>query len=206
MTDRFADMTKVPREPAARMLANANTTLETPIEAPASAPPEVVLAELQEKGALIDTLRLLSILLPARERVWWACMAARDLIGEDAAKIPPSLAAAEAWVFKPTEENRQAARATLDVADVDDDTVHCATCVLYADGTLGPGELKEYEAPAGASEINAFAMNVIALKEHSDRMEEYGQMLIDRAVDIARGGNGRVDSGASEQDKGMKDT
>jgi len=200
MTDRFADMTKVPQQPAARMLANANAKLETDIDAPASAPADVVLAELQDKGALIDTLRLLSVLLPARERVWWACMAARDIIGEDADNMTPSLAAAEKWVFKPTEDNREAARATLELADVDDDTIHCATSVLYADGTLGPGDLADYEAPAGASEINAFAMNIIALKEHSDKMQEYGQMLIERAVDIARGGNGRVQGDAAELD------
>ncbi len=193
MSERFSNLTKVPKEPAARLLANTNTRLTTPISAPASAMPEVVLAELDEKGATVDMLHLLAILLPARERVWWACLAARDCVGPKSENDPPSLAAAEAWVFKPTDENREAARATLDHAEVNDDTVNCALSVLYSDGTLGAGDLSQHQAPAGASEVAAFAMNVIALRENSDKFEEHGQLLVDRALDIARGGNGNVE-------------
>ena len=195
MSDRFKNLVKIPDEPATKMLARANVLLKTPIEAPASAPAETVLAELSEKGAMIDLLLLLSVLLPPRERVWWACLAARDYIGPKSDKDPPSLATSEDWVFNPTEENRNAARITLDHAYVDDDTVNCAISVLYADGTLGPGDLAQYPAPAGAAEAAAFAMNMVALGELSDRFEEHGQLLIDRALDIARGGNGQVETG-----------
>lgn len=192
MSERFKDMVKAAKEPAAKLLSHTNTRLKTNIESPVSAPPEVVLAELDSKGAMIDLLRLLAIVLPPRERVWWACLAARDIVGEGPEGETPSLKTSEAWVFRPTEENKEAARATIDHAYIDDDTVHCAVSVLYADGTLGPGDLANYPAPAGAAESAAFAMNVVALGEHSDKYEEYGQMLIDRAVDIARGGNGKV--------------
>lgn len=194
MGKRFTEMVKVPKEPVAKTLSLANTRLETPITAPVAALPDVVLAELDEKGAMIDIIRLLSIVLPARERVWWACMAARDYIGPKSDKDPKSLAASEDWVFKPTEENRERARLSMDDAYIDDDTVNIAMAVLYSDGTLGPADLAEYPAPAGAAETCAFAMNIVALDKNSDRFEEYGQMLIDRAVDIARGGNGKMES------------
>lgn len=202
MSKRFEKMVKVPREPAAKMLAHSNTRLKTRIDSPASAPVEVLLAELDQKGALIDMLRVMSVVLPGRERVWWACLAARDIIGPAPDNTTPSLAASEAWVLKPTQENREKARATLDTAYIDDDTVHCANAVLYSDGTLGPGELSHYPAPAGAAEISAFGMNAVALREHSDRFEEYGQLLIDRAVDIARGGNGRLALPEREKEEG----
>jgi Family of unknown function (DUF6931) len=192
MRDRFKDLIKIPDDPAAKMLARANTLLKTPIAAPASASAAVVLTELAEKGAMIDLLRLLAILLPPRERVWWACLAARDYIGPKSDKDPPPLAASEAWVFDPTDENRIIASDSLDHAYVDDDTVNCAISVLYADGTLGPGDLAQYPAPVGAAEAAAFAMNMVALGELSDRFEEHGQVLIDRALDIARGGNGQI--------------
>lgn len=196
MTDaaeRFANLKKVPRQPAARLLALANAKLSTPVAAPASAPIEAVLAELAEKDALVDMLRLLSVALPARERVWWSCLAARDVIGAGA-EPPPPLKAAEAWVFKPTEEMREAAQAALELAEVDDDTVHCATGVLYCDGTLGPGPMAEHAAPPGAAEICAFAMNVIALGQRPEEFPTFGQLLVERALDIARGGNGRVEA------------
>ena len=193
MSERFKDTTKVPQEPAAKLLALTNTRLETPITSPVAALPEVVLAELDEKGAMFDVLRLLSIALPARERVWWACLAARDYIGPKSDKDPKSLTASEDWVFKPTPENRERARLSMDEAYIDDETVNIAMSVMYSDGTMGPADLAHYPAPAGAAETCAFIMNIVALDKNSDRFEEYGQFLIDRAVDIARGGNGRIE-------------
>ena len=201
MTDRFENLTKLRPEPAAKQLAQANILIRTPLQSPASAPPRQVLAELEGKKAWLDMLLLLSVLLPPRERVWWACLAARDYLGPKSEDDPASLSASEAWVFEPSEENREAARRSLDNAYVDDDTVHCATAVLYCDGTLGPGDLAQYPAPAGASEWSCYAMNVVALGKLSDRFEEHRQLLIDRALDIARGGNGRI-AAAAEQVEG----
>lgn len=193
VAERFTGLKKVPRQPAARLLALANVKLGTVLEAPASAPVETVLAELEQRGATVDLLRLMSVALPPRERVWWACLAARDTLDPGAA-VPAPLVAAEAWVFSPTEENRVAAQAALAVADVEDDTVHCATGVLYNDDTLGPGDLAQHPAPPGAAALCAFAMNVIALGARPEGIEAVGRILLDRALDIARGGSGRVDA------------
>ncbi|MEX0317050.1 MULTISPECIES: hypothetical protein [unclassified Ruegeria] len=190
MSKRFENMTKIPQEPAARLLSEANTKLATKLEAPASAMPDAVLAELDEKGEIVDMLRLMSVLLPSRERVWWACLAARDFIGPAPENNTAALAAAEAWVFKPSDENREKASIAIDQADMDDETAKCAMSALYADGKLGVGDLEHQPAPPGASEVMAFAVNIIALGEHEGDFEGYAQMLIDRAVNIARGGNG----------------
>lgn len=198
MKNRFEKLTKLRPEPAAKQLALANIMLKTQLTSPASAPPETVLAELADKKAWQDVLLLMSVLLPPRERVWWACLAARDYIGKKSDNDPLPLLTSEAWVFQPTDENREAARQSLDNAYIDDDTVHCATAVLYSDGTLGPGDLAQYPAPAGASEWSAYAMNVVALGELSDKFEIHTQLLIDRALDIARGGNGRVERPAEQ--------
>jgi Family of unknown function (DUF6931) len=192
MKQKFMGLEKFPKDPVAKLLSRANVVLKTPLTSPPTALAGVVLEELEEKGAMVDLLRLLAILLPPRERVWWACMAARDYIGPRSDKDPPSLVASETWVFNPSDENRDAARNSMDHAYVDDDTVNCALAVLYADGTLGPGDLAQYPAPAGASETAAFAMNMVALGELSDKFEEHGKLLIDRALDIGRGGNGKV--------------
>ena len=88
MSDKFQGLVKLPRDPVAKLLARCNVILKTRLDAPASAPAEVVLAELHQKRALVDLLRLLAILLPPRERVWWACMAARDYIGPRSERGP----------------------------------------------------------------------------------------------------------------------
>jgi hypothetical protein len=196
MSTRFENLKKIPPEPAAKLLANANTKLQTKLAAPASAPVPAVLKELEEKAAKIDILRLLSVAIPAREATWWACLAARDLIGgPDVKPVPPPLASAERWVFKPTQENRQLARAAFESAEMDDDTAYCAMAALYADGTLGPGEMNQHPAPPNGVSAAVFAMNLIAMRANVERMQVYLDILIDRGLDIARGGNGRAEAG-----------
>lgn len=205
MTQRFADLKKVPKEPAARLLAGANARLKTPLKAPVAAPVSVVLAELEEAGAWIDMLRLLSVALPPRERVWWACLAGRDVVereatGRDATgttRPSPPLAAAEAWVFKPTDAARDAARAAAEAAEPDDDTTLCATAVIFFDGTLGTGALAQQPAPPGVAQAAAFGMNLISLGLEGQDFAATANRLIDRALDIARGGNGRGGSAAT---------
>jgi hypothetical protein len=201
MSKRFENLKKIPPEPAARMLAMANTKLQTPISAPASAPVDVVFGELEQKAAQIDIMRLLSVALPPREATWWACLAARDLIGEDAKTVPVPLACAERWVFKPTEENRIAARDAFETAEMDDDTTFCAMAALYADGTLGPGDMNDAPAPPNGVAAAVLAMNMIAARSRAETFKTYVDILIDRGLDIARGGNGRVAAGQGEQVK-----
>jgi len=197
MNTRFDNLKKVPAEPAAKLLANANTKLQTKLAAPVSAAVGTVLKELEEKAAKIDILRLLSVAIPPREATWWACLAARDLIGgPDVKPVPPPLACAERWVFKPTQENRQAARVAFEGAEMDDDTAYCAMAALYADGTLGPGDMNQHPAPPNGVSAAVLAMNMIAMRANVNRMQIYLDILIDRGLDIARGGNGKAEAGA----------
>lgn len=192
MSERFKGLTKLPKEPVAKLLSAANIKLKTELDAPANAQADVVLAELEAKEAWADVLMVFSALLPGRERVWWSCLAARDIVGPASDSDPMPLKAAEAWVRKPDDENWERVSTALTHAAVMDDTKNCATSALYADGYLGPGDLKQHAAPPGASEVSALAMNIVALSARSDTFHQHMQLLIDRAVDIARGGNGRV--------------
>lgn len=191
MSARFANLKKVPNQPAVRLLAMANAKLDTKLTSPANASVEVVLNELDQAGATLDMLRLMSVALPARERVWWSCLAARDVIGPNPEVVPASLLAAEQWVRKPSDEARDAARQAAEIADIDDDTVFCATAVVFCDDTLGTGDLAQYPAPAGAAQTAAFSMNVFAMSAGADLVATTNY-LVDRAADIARGGNGNI--------------
>ena len=194
MDDRFKNLRKLPADPAARLLAQANVKLETKLAAPASASVAVVLAELDAKDAVLDMLQLMAVALPGREATWWACLAARDIVGTDAKAVPPALAAAEAWVFKPSEENRAKARTALDAAEIGDDTAFCAMAAIYSAGTLGPGELADFPAPPGGVAAAVLAMNMMSTKANARQAQAHMRMLLERGLDIARGGNGRVAS------------
>lgn len=192
MADRFSELKKLPKQPARRLLALANMKLDTDLSAPAASSTEEVLRELDGAGAPLDMLRLIAASLPPREAIWWACLAAEDIVPEGAA-APAPLARARDWVFKPTEETREAARATLDMAEPEDDTALCAQAVAMADGTLGPGDLAQYEAPPGAVQTLVFGMNLVSMgRAEAEAFEDRIATLIERGLDIARGGNGRL--------------
>jgi hypothetical protein len=192
MSGRFADLKKIPNQPARRLLALSNTRLAHPVQSPASAPVSVVLEELDAAGAWVDMLRLFSAALPAREAIWWSCLAGRDIVGTDAADPPRTLTTSEAWVRKPDDAARNAARQAAELADVDDPTQLCATAVSFCDGKLGTGDLAHLDAPPGGVAAAVFGMNLMAVAEAGEAFEAHRTLLIDRAIDIARGGNGRI--------------
>ena len=192
MTKRFADLKKIHQAPAAKLLAEANTKLETKLDLPASASVEKVLIALEEADAGLDMIKLLSFALPPREGAWWACLAARDIIGEDQERTN-CMATAEAWVFKPSDETREAARHAAEIADADDETNLCAVAVAMCDGKLGVGEMQNYDAPPGASGMAVYGQCMLALGHAGDDFEDHAQFLIERALDIARGGSGKVE-------------
>lgn len=189
MASRFADMKKIPDQPAARLMADGQIKLQTPLDSPASASVQTVLEELEAKKEWIDMMRLLGSVLPAREAVWWACVAARDLFGKG--KETPCLKASEAWVFDPSDDNRAKVKEALDAVEMDDDTELVATAAYYAPGNMGLDELADFEAPPGAVSACAIGMNGKTLDVAEDPVQQLN-WIIDRAVDIARGGNGQV--------------
>lgn len=191
MKFEFKNLTKIPNEPAARMLAMCGAKLQSQPKLPASASVTDTLQALQADGEFLDILHMLAVALPAREAVWWACLAARDLVGHQCYAPPLPLAAAERWVFRPDAENREAARQAMELADIDDDTVYCAMAAAYADGKLGEGTLANLEVPPNSVSASVLCMNMKSLSKMSDAFELHVEMLIARALDIAAGGNGK---------------
>lgn len=195
--DRFKGLKKLPEETARVVLARNRVTLKTTLESrPAATVPEV-LAELEEKGAVQDMLQLLAHALPAREAVWWSCLAARDICPADAeGALPACLTTAEAWVFRPGDETRMTARKAMEDARPGDKTKLCAMAVAFCDGKLGPGDLQRYDGPPGACGNAVFGVVVKSYVADKKRIPEQGQLLLARALDIARGGNGKVAAAA----------
>jgi len=189
MSKRFEGLKKIPDQPAARLLAAANAKLKVKLDTPASASVQTVLEALDEADAPVDILRLLSVSLPPRECVWWACIAARDVLGPDGKSL--CLSAAEAWVFEPSVENRERLRLVLENESAGDDTAPCATAAYYGPGNLGEGDMAEIAAPVGVVSACCFGMNLKILKVGPPPARCF-EVAIDRALDIARGGNGKV--------------
>ena len=109
-------------------------------------------------------------------------------------------------MFKPEDRNLVAVRRALDAAGPDEPTNYCGNAALTWDGKLGPEELHGMDSPPGASETYALVMNVHAMCLDPTLPETRAGLLIERALDIARGGQGDVAAGAGGADgKGAGD-
>jgi hypothetical protein len=196
---RFEGLKKLPDRPAAEVLKDAKLELEVELQSPPEAPVRDVLMELHRRELYPEAVQLLSQSLPRREAVWWTCLAAREMVGFDTPReeVPRCLAAAEAWVFRPGDETREGAFAAMQEALPSDDTALCATAAVYAKGTFGPDDLDEAELAPGVFGHIVFGMVMTAWGEAPDEdIEARAVRLIDRALDIARGGNGRLEEAA----------
>jgi hypothetical protein len=75
---------------------------------PTDEPPVVFLNRLAAQGKCDQAIEVCAYLLPRREAVWWGCASLRTFLGGGLGDAS-GLAAAEAWVRDPSEENRQIA-------------------------------------------------------------------------------------------------
>ena len=151
--------------------------------------PQAYLGRLREHELLADAVRFLAYGLPKREAVWWACVALRRLAGgELPAADEEAVAAAEAWVFKPTQKACETAGALAEQAG------HATPAALAAAGAYWAGESI---APPGAPKVppaedltaTAVANALILAATQSaggDPKAAFGQIL-DRGVQVAQG-------------------
>jgi len=193
MAHRYAELTKMPQQPPSRLFAVVEIDDPEEIEAPASADTEFVLRELDAKDDFLPMIMILAVALPAREAVWWGCLAARDYLKAKPKFKDTCIKAAEAWVFDPKEETLEALEVVLAAASPKDKTSLCALAALHASGSLGTGEKVEFQVPVASVVLSVFGINMLAWGEAEDQ-EQHLQMLIERGLDIARGGNGHVET------------
>jgi hypothetical protein len=104
--------------------------------APTDEPPIAFLKRLAAEGRPDHANAVCAYLLPRREAVWWGCESARTLLGDRSRSETTELAAAEAWVREPTEENRRAALDVGTKADTNQPMTWLALAAGWSSGTL----------------------------------------------------------------------
>jgi hypothetical protein len=152
---------------------------------------------LMAAGLQRDAVALMAQALPKREAVWWACLAARTLVAADTA--PPvigALDAAEAWVFQPTDERRRAAMERAQATKFDHPGVWAAVGAFWSGGSMAPPNLP---AVPPADHLTGVAVGgavtLAAVTREPERAPEKFDLFLRQAIDIARGGNGRLKAG-----------
>jgi hypothetical protein len=190
-------------EPAQRCaLGEAARSLLDPRASPAD-----FLDRLMESGHLADAVRFLAQALPAREAVWWSCLAARlaqrDADAQVTGEVQAAQRAAESWVFQPSEDNRRRAHASAEATDYQSPASWAAMAAFWSGGSMAPPSAPAVPVPAGLVGQAVCAAVILAAVQHRPeqapaRLAE----LLEDGLDIARGGNGRRRAGPERAQAG----
>ena len=144
----------------------------------------------------IDAVRVMAQTLPRREAAWWACLNARASLDDDAPEQSTRiLEAAEAWVFKPSDELGRKAFDLAEAAGFDTAESYAALAVFWACDNMAPPETEAVIEPdetlSGVAAAAAIILAVSKLKSPQEATAWYERAMM-QALDIARGGSGRL--------------
>jgi len=143
---------------------------------------------LIEKGEFEDAVRFIAHALPKREAVWWAWYCARRVAGAEAPpKIKTSLAATEKWIVQPNDENRRAAMAAAQEADLGSPAGCAGLGAFFSGGSLAPpnapqnppGEFMTAKAVAGA-------VMLAAISTEPEKAPEKYKAFLAQAIEVTR--------------------
>jgi hypothetical protein len=152
------------------------------------------LQQLLEQKLYPDAVRFLAHALPKREATWWACLCARKGLNEKTPAIEiKAIELAEAWVYKPIEENR---RLTLPAAEATAYKTAASWTAMAAfwsgddispipQAVIPPDEKLYAKAVIGA-------VMLAATQGEGGKVNENYQLFLQQGINIASGGDGRA--------------
>lgn len=155
--------------------------------------PDALVRDLAGAQLWSDAVKLAARTLPPRESVWWACVCARQMasIADNPAEIS-ALQAAEEWVYKPIDDNRNKA---FELAQASDPCLAgglSAFAATFNDSTLplADGTESELDKVVFSSMVSGAVM-MSAGDEGPAQMQQRFKYFLRSAEDIANGGDGR---------------
>lgn len=156
--------------------------------------PEAYIAALSDARKWADAVNVMVSALPAREAIWWVCLCAKEmqLLKRNEAEAL-ALKAAEAWAFKPNEENRLNAFQQAQKSDNPSAGTLACMAVVFSGGNLetGDGQAIEFDASKFAGIASAVVLIAAGEKKGADNAEAMKQFLL-RGQNIACGGSGKI--------------
>lgn len=158
--------------------------------------PQAFLAQLLDLQLYTDAVRFLARALPKREATWWACICTRHVIQQgDSSAMSDVLETAEKWAYEPTEEYRRAAHAAALSTRFDHPACWAAMAAFWSEGSMAPPNVPVVP-PADnlTGKAVAGAIMLAAVQNNPDKAMETYRTFIRQGIDIAEGGNGRINT------------
>ena len=155
--------------------------------------PAQFVQSLIDKTLYTDTIMFLAAGLSKRESTWWACLCARSVLTDKSSDADAeAIALAEAWVYKPTQENCRLTLAAAEVTGFKTAAGWSAMAAFWSGENISPVEDAVVPPPADLTgkAVNG-AVLLAAVQADPKKVTEYQQLFINIAIDIASGGDGR---------------
>jgi hypothetical protein len=154
--------------------------------------PHEFLGLLIGDGRFFEAMRFLAHALPKRESVWWACQCARSTFKETITQAAAaSIAAAEAWVYRPTEENRAKAAAVVKaLKKIDSNTAWAAAAASWSSAPPPPGAQAAPTPTQMPNELTGRAVTVSltlsAVALGTTKLQDTLQLFVEKGLELAR--------------------
>jgi hypothetical protein len=177
--------------------------------------PQGYLALLVDARLVGDAVRFLAFTLPIREGVWWACVVAHSNLAEPTATQSLALERTANWVYEPNDTNRRSCMEAAESSNLEGAPAYAALAAFWSGGSMAPENMPEAlpDPKLGPIGVGASVLLSIASGDAAHQNTRF-EKAIERGVDIANGGNGRLDgdrpirmqpsSQASEQTAGHR--
>jgi len=155
--------------------------------------PAQYVQQLIDKALYTDAIMFLAAGLAKRESTWWACLCARSTLSD---KSPDSdvkaIALAEAWVYKPTQENCRLTLSAAEATGFKSAAGWSAMAAFWSGDNISPVDSAVVPPP---NDLTGKAVNgavlLAAAQAEPAKIVEYQQLFINQGIDIANGGDGR---------------
>ncbi len=156
--------------------------------------PAEFLQQLLDNELYPDAVRFLATALPKREATWWACQCARNNLKDTpSAADVKAIELAEAWVYKPVDENRLPTMSSATETKFNTAAGWAAIAAFWSGGNISP-VLNSTVEPAEDLFAKAVvgAVMLAAVQDDANKIKFNYQVLLKKGIDIACGGTGKL--------------
>lgn len=154
------------------------------------APADEHLGRLRAAGLDADAAAFLAQALRKREAVWWACLAVREVLGDEPppAAAAEALGAAERWAASPGDVNRRRAYDAAEAAGLEHPAGCLAMAAHFSGGSLAPAGLPEVR-PADhlTGVLVAAALTLASLRGGPGAAPDRYRRFVELGLEVARG-------------------
>lgn len=148
--------------------------------------PQGFLERLRDNELHEDALAFLAYALPKREAIWWGLECVRALTPAQApAPIAAALAAVQAWVDQPGEEQRRAAMPAAEAATFGTPAGCAALAVFFSGGSLAPPDCPKVPPDEKLTARTIAAAVVLGiLTAEPDKADEHSKVFVAHGIEV----------------------